>query len=167
MDPTLDIAEIPCATLTPEAFAPFGVVVATTPDGTPFTPADDALDLTAGTPRFYIMQLADRPATFTGITRHRRSTQTLMSADAHDWYLAVAPADRDIPAVTDIRAFRIPAAVAVTLAKGTWHAGPFFTTATMAFANLELADTNITDHDTYRFDRTHRLRCVLDLRDLR
>jgi ureidoglycolate lyase len=163
VDPTLDIAEIGCATVTPDGFAPFGVVVAATADGTPAGPADSALDLTAGTPRFYIMRLENKPPAFTGITRHRRSTQTLMSADGGDWFLAVAPAACEVPAVADLRAFRIPGAVAVTLATGTWHAGPFFTAPVRDFANLELTDTNIVDHDTHRFDRTLGLRVVLDI----
>ncbi|MQY27911.1 ureidoglycolate lyase [Nocardia aurantia] len=162
---TPQVTEIGCANITSENFAPFGVVVTATPDGVTSGPADSALDLTAGTPRFYIMRLEDRPPSFTGITRHRRSTQTLMSADAREWFLAVAPPECEPPAVTDIRAFRIPGGVAVTLTKGTWHAGPFFTTPAMAFANLELTDTNITDHDTYRLDRELGLRVVVTLTD--
>ena len=33
---------------------------------------------------------------------------------------------------------------------GTWHAGPLFdNTDHMDFYNLELADTNVTDHNTH------------------
>ncbi|WP_019925955.1 ureidoglycolate lyase [Nocardia sp. BMG111209] len=157
------VAEIGCENITSENFAPFGTVVTATPDAPASGPAESTLDLTAGTPRFYIMRLEDRKPAFTGITRHRRSTQTLMSADAGEWFLAVAPPDRDVPTVADIRAFRIPGGVAVTLTKGTWHAGPFFTDPAMNFANLELTDTNTADHDTYHFDRELGLRIVVDI----
>jgi ureidoglycolate lyase len=34
----------------------------------------------------------------------------------------------------------------VKLHRGTWHAGPFFEDAEIDFLNLELSDTNETDH---------------------
>jgi hypothetical protein len=37
---------------------------------------------------------------------------------------------------------------AVKLHQGTWHAGPFFLTPTALFFNLELSDTNLTDHNS-------------------
>jgi hypothetical protein len=36
----------------------------------------------------------------------------------------------------------------IKLHKGTWHAGPYFSPATALFYNLELADTNLVDHET-------------------
>jgi hypothetical protein len=36
--------------------------------------------------------------------------------------------------------------VAVMLFRGTWHAGPLFEGAKASFFNLELSDTNVTDH---------------------
>ncbi len=45
-----------------------------------------------------------------------------------------------------IRAFRIPGDVAVMLLRGAWHAGPLFEAAEASFFNLELSDTNVTDH---------------------
>jgi len=35
----------------------------------------------------------------------------------------------------------------VKLHPGTWHDGPFFAADTALFFNLELSDTNLTDHD--------------------
>jgi hypothetical protein len=78
------------------------------------------------------------------------------------------PALQRFPAAADIVAFRIPPGVFVKLHPGTWHAGPLFEPGacvrrrraeggggreaappTMAFANLEMADTNVTDHNTH------------------
>ena len=36
---------------------------------------------------------------------------------------------------------------AVKLQQGTWHAGPFFHAPSALFYNLELGDTNLTDHN--------------------
>lgn len=72
------------------------------------------------------------------------------------------------PAAADITAFRIPSGVFIKLHPATWHAGPLFEAAAclpapleraeggtghqerfMNFANLEMADTNVTDHSTH------------------
>lgn len=133
------------------AFALFGTVIAPSEDGLPFGPHDAALELSHGTPRFYVMQLPNRGRVVRQITRHRRVTQVLASADAREWLIAVAPPlgldDPDAqPALDAIRAFRIPGGVAVMLHRGTWHAGPLFDGEQASFFNLELADTNVTDH---------------------
>jgi hypothetical protein len=49
------------------------------------------------------------------------------------------------PSPEDIRAFRIPPDRFIALARGTWHAGPYFTEAQRDFYNLELNDTNKAD----------------------
>jgi ureidoglycolate lyase len=154
---------LPVAEATPEAFAPFGTVIAATQDGAPFDAARDGLTLDRGTPRFYIMKLARRGLVLQQITRHRQVTQCLASVGGKPWYMAVAP-PRDLhdagaePVVADIRGFRIPCDVAIKLHLGTWHAGPFFDDADMAFFNLELADTNETDHQSCRLDRRFGVR---------
>lgn len=66
------------------------------------------------------------------------------------------------PALDDLRAFRIPPRTAITMRKGTWHAGPFFAEPSMDFVNLELDDTNVTDHHNHRFDDTLGVRVVID-----
>ena len=69
------------------------------------------------------------------------------------------------PAPSDITAFRIPPGTFIKLHPATWHAGPLFEAsacvvkgkegcegagrAEMNFANLELADTNVSDHNTH------------------
>ena len=141
---------LPLLPLTPEAFAPFGAVIAPEEDGLPFGGADAPLDLSAGTPRFYAMRLHGRGRAFRHITRHARVTQCLGAMMGEVWMLAVAPPDpsRDAPDPAAIRAFLVPGDRAVMLHRGTWHAGPYFDAAEVSFYNLELADTNVVDHDT-------------------
>jgi ureidoglycolate lyase len=141
-----------------ESFAEFGTLLCALDDGTPFTAEEAQLDVSRGTPRYYLMRLEHRPPRFAGITRHRQTTQALLSVGGKEWLLAVAPPkDLDIPDATpcaeEIRAFRVPGDVVVLMKRGTWHSGPHFTEDEMSFANLELADTNVVDHQTYRLDR--------------
>ncbi len=150
MTTTLSLAR---RALTVDAFAPFGTVVPPLDDGIAFGPQDADLRLGAGIPRFYTMRIPGRGLTVDRITRHRRVTQVLASAGGHEWSLAVAPPgdveDPDAePALDDIEAFVVPGDTAVMLAVGTWHAGPLFEGGTQSFFNLELSDTNITDHQT-------------------
>jgi ureidoglycolate hydrolase len=149
----LDLAVMP---LTAEAFMPFGRVIEPTADGTPAGAIDAALDLSHGRPRFYLMDLEARASAVSSITRHRAVTQVLASARGEPWMLAVAPPGAE-PAAADVRAFRVPGGVAVLLHRGTWHAGPYFHGAGMAFFNLELADTNVVDHDSAALGVTLRL----------
>lgn len=69
------------------------------------------------------------------------------------------------PSPADITAFRIPPGLFIKLHPATWHAGPLFEAGAvgpqkqgaagttcqtvMNFANLEMADTNVTDHNTH------------------
>lgn len=145
---TRTLAAIP---LTEDAFAPFGHVIAPLAGKMGLTDGDRALDLGQGTPRFFIMNLSYLGLSFRKITRHRRVTQVLAAANNRPWLLGVAPpCDNGDPAAEPdpdaIRAFAIPGGVGVQLHRGTWHAGPHFTDATMPFFNLELTDTNQTDH---------------------
>ena len=143
---------------TPEAIAPYGTLIEPGEDGTPFGPADAVLDLGRGTPRLYIMRLTERSMRVTGITRHAAVTQCLAAMKGEDWFIALAaPGDADdpraMPDPAEIEAFRIPGDKALALHRGTWHAGPYFTALAVDFLNLELSDTNVTDHHTVRLDR--------------
>jgi ureidoglycolate hydrolase len=131
--------------VTPENFARFGSVGLPQQDGVHGAP-DVPLDLTQGVPRFYLMQLKERDGSFDKMARHDRVTQCLASADGGPWLLAVAPAGMAAPSIDDIAAFRIPGQCFVMLARGTWHAGPYFGEASRNFYNLELADTNVADY---------------------
>jgi ureidoglycolate hydrolase len=142
---------------TPEAIAPFGTLIEPGADGTPFGPADAKLEFGGGTPRLYIMRLRNRGLIVRGITRHTRVTQCLAATGGTEWFICLAaPLDPDAPetpAPDRIACFRIGGGVALALKRGTWHAGPFFTAPEQDFLNLELADTNETDHHTVRLDR--------------
>lgn len=48
---------------------------------------------------------------------------------------------------------RIPPGKFIKLHEGTWHAGPLFEGEnSVAFYNLELADTNVEDHNTHVYE---------------
>lgn len=152
-----EIRALPAREATPEAIAPYGTLIEPGEDGTPFGAADAVLDLGHGTPRLYIMRLTARPMRVAGITRHAAVTQCLAAMKGEEWFIALAPpgdagdpAARPDPAA--IEAFRIPGDKALALHRGTWHAGPFFAAPAVDFLNLELADTNVTDHHTVRLD---------------
>jgi ureidoglycolate hydrolase len=141
--------QIAVVELTSEALAPFGEI------GTPLADGghgmgDVALDLTAGKPCFYIMRLGERGPAFDTMARHDRVTQCLGAVDGLPWLIAVAPAVVAQPGLTDIRAFRIPAARFIKLGRGTWHAGPYFSEEQRDFYNLELVDTNTADYTVCR-----------------
>ena len=149
MTNTITARKLVPAPITSETFAPYGQLIVPTEDGVPFGQDDAQLDLTRGTPRFYIMRLPNRGMGFDRITRHAQVTQCLASVDGVDWYIAVAaPSENpdDEPGPEDITAFHVPGNVAIKLHLGTWHVGPFFTPGDVSFFNLELADTNIVDH---------------------
>jgi ureidoglycolate hydrolase len=148
-------------------FAPFGQLISPGEDGAPFGPADAQLVLSEGKPRLYIMRLQDRGLSFGRITRHSRVTQCLAAMGGKEWLIAVAPpieaADPDLmPDPSTIRAFRIPGDVAIKLHRGTWHAGPYFTEPTIDFLNLELSDTNETDHLNCHLERDFGIRFTFE-----
>ncbi|MBO6784816.1 MAG: ureidoglycolate lyase [Alphaproteobacteria bacterium] len=147
--------------LTPENFAPYGQIIAATEDGVPFGPDDAQLDLSAGTPRFYIMRLRNRGWTFDTITRHQQVTQCLAAVGGVEWFIAVS-APGEAPSPDKIAAFRVPGDVAVKLHTGTWHVGPFFAPDEADFFNLELADTNIVDHENHDLAKAHGVSLQLD-----
>jgi hypothetical protein len=130
------------------------------------TAAEAALDLSHGTPRFYLMRLRGGNFTFTGITRHVEVTQCLASVGGAPWFMAVAAGRTGQSAATDpamdeIAGFEVPGDVALLLYRGTWHAGPYFAAETQAFFNLELATTNVDDHETSRLDQRFGVECHL------
>lgn len=141
-----------------ENFAPFGQVIFAAPDSKEFDATDAQLDLSQGRPRFYIMRLQQPGRYFHRITRHQRCTQCLGAMGGEPWLMAVAPpGPSTAPASEAIRAFLIPGDCFIQLAVGTWHAGPLFEQQQIDFFNLELSDTNITDHDTCNLEQTYNL----------
>lgn len=144
--------------ITAEAFAPFGQVVFASADGAHFGPEDAQLQLSEGTPRFYIMALEHRGRQFHTITRHQQCTQCLGALANQPWLMAVAPpSEADTPNPEEIHAFAIPGDCFIKLHVGTWHAGPYFDAPAVSFYNLELSDTNIVDHETCNLRSRHNL----------
>ena len=61
---------------------------------------------------------------------------------------------QNYPKQQDLTVFEIPHGCFVLMKEGTWHAGPyFFESEHMDFYNLELEDTNVTDHNTHDYKR--------------
>ncbi|BAJ74195.1 hypothetical protein MTES_1231 [Microbacterium testaceum StLB037] len=162
MPETLTTHPLPSEIVTPAGFEPFGVVLTPMEDGTPFTAEEAVLDVSNGIPRFYLMHLEDKAPEFVRVTRHLETTQTLMAVGDVEWTIAVAAPGIEEPTLDDLRAFRIPPRTAITMRKGTWHAGPFFAEPSMDFVNLELDDTNVTDHHNHRLDDAFGVRVVID-----
>jgi ureidoglycolate hydrolase len=139
--------------ITAETFRPFGQLIQASADGKTYDTEDAQLQLQNGIPRFYIMRLKKRGRRFDRITRHTKCTQCLGSLEGKDWLIAVAPSSDQLqPNLDDITAFRIPGNCFIKLEVGTWHAGPYFDAAVIDFYNLELSDTNVTDHHTCNLD---------------
>ncbi|MBD2385005.1 ureidoglycolate lyase [Cylindrospermum sp. FACHB-282] len=146
--------------VTPENFQRFGQVIFADADGKAFDQEDAQLNLQNGIPRFYIMRLQNKGRNFHKITRHQQCTQCLGSLEGKDWFMAVCPPHNDLtePALEEIAAFRIPGNCFIKLHEGTWHAGPYFDHEFVDFYNLELADTNVVDHFTHDFLKSHQLK---------
>lgn len=150
MNSPITVRTLPAQPITSDGFRPYGQVVTACPDGKLFDLEDAQLQLSPGTPRFYIMRLHKPGRVFSRITRHQRCTQCLGALGGKDWLIAVAPPSATPePDLSAISAFRIPGDCFIKLEVGTWHAGPYFEHDVVDFYNLELSDTNIVDHDTY------------------
>lgn len=145
---TYSLQKLQAEWITTDNFRPFGQVIFATEDGQLYGEADAQL-LLNGVPRFYVMRLQKRGRKFYKITRHQRCTQCLGALEGKDWLIAVAPPSTSPkPVPEEIKAFRIPGNCFIKLEVGTWHAGPHFDANFVDFYNLELSDTNITDHET-------------------
>lgn len=145
--------------ITPENFQRYGQVIFASKDGKSFDHEDAQLNLQNGIPRFYIMRLHHKGTKFHKITRHIQCTQCLGSLEGKNWFMAVCPPENDInePVLSELAAFRIPGNCFIKLEVGTWHAGPYFDHEFVDFYNLELSDTNVVDHLTHNFLKTHNL----------
>lgn len=144
--------------ITPENFRRYGQVIFPTEDGKSYSVEDANLALTNGQPRFYIMRLNLRGRKFHKITRHVQCTQCLGSLEGKEWLMAVAPpSEGNEPALEEMAAFRIPGNCFIKLEVGTWHAGPYFEGEFVDFYNLELSDTNVVDHFSHDFLKSHKI----------
>jgi len=152
---TIKLKPIP---VTSESFRPFGQVCGAEHDGKMYDKDDAQLVLDKGTPRFYIMRLPRRGLKFHRITYHAKCTQCLgVLNPIGRWFMAVAKPSGSVeayPKLEDLTVFEIPHGVFVKMEPGTWHAGPlFFEHEFMDFYNLELNDTNVTDHNTHDYKK--------------
>lgn len=159
---SLRMIDLDVTPITSENFRRFGTLINSADDGKPFDSDDAQLDLSQGTPRFYIMTLPHRGLTFCQITRHLQVTQCLAAVGGKPWLIAVAPPlEPDNPAAcpdpAEICAFQIPGDRAIQLHRGTWHAGPYFTEVSRAFFNLELTNTNQVDHHDCHLDQLYSI----------
>ncbi len=159
MSASKTVQQLQSQLVTPENFQPYGQVIFATKDGKTYDSEDAQLNLQNGTPRFYIMRLNLRGSKFHKITRHVQCTQCLGSLEGKDWLITVAPPNNEVdqPALEDLAAFRIPGNCFIKLEMGTWHAGPYFEHEFVDFYNLELSDTNVVDHFTHDFLKSHQL----------
>ena len=144
-------------------FERFGTAIIPVDDMTPHRDIDAQLKFEGADLRYYVMRLRHRPAVLAGMTRHQRATQCLGSADAQPWWLAVA-APELLPeelCAASVQLVQVRPGEAVKLHQGTWHAGPFFHAPSALFYNLELGDTNLTDHNFQAL--TAPIKLMLDL----
>ena len=160
MSTSQTVQQLQAELIAPENFQPYGQVIFPSSDGKAFDAEDAQLNLQNGTPRFYIMRLDSRGRKFHKITRHVQCTQCLGSLSGKDWFIAVCPPHNELnePVLAEIAAFRIPGNCFIKLNVGTWHAGPYFDHEFVDFYNLELSDTNVVDHFTHDFLKSHQLK---------
>ena len=150
--PLLTVKQLSAISITKSNFKPYGELITPSPDGKAFDESDAVLNLQNGTPRFYIMHLERRGRVFDKITRHIRCTQCLGSLNGRSWFMAVCPPSKATePDLNRLSVFRIPGNCFIKMEVGTWHAGPYFDHDAVDFYNLELSDTNVTDHFTHNF----------------
>ncbi|NJR15957.1 MAG: Ureidoglycolate hydrolase [Calothrix sp. CSU_2_0] len=153
------VQQIQAELITPANFSTYGQVIFASKDGKSFDSEDAQLIIDKGIPRFYIMRLQKRGRKFHTITRHIQCTQCLGALEGKDWLIAVCPSNNHInePELAKIKAFQIPGNCFIKLNVGTWHAGPYFNHDVVDFYNLELSDTNVTDHFTHNFLNSHQI----------
>ena len=152
------IQQLPAPWVTAENFQQYGQVIFASEDDKPYDAEDAQLSLQNGTPRFYIMRLKRNGRKFDRITRHSQCTQCLGSLEGKDWFMAVAPSNEaEEPEIEAISAFHIPGNCFIKLEVGTWHAGPYIDHDFVDFYNLELSNTNVVDHFTHSFVKSHQL----------
>ena len=84
-----DIIDIKAIPITKDNFQPYGKVIS------PSETENVSLNLTNGTPRFYLMRLEKRGFDFSEIVRHKKVTQVL-GALSKKWYMGVCAPNNDL-----------------------------------------------------------------------
>ena len=148
-------------------FEQFGTAILPVDDMTPHSDRDAELTFNGDHLRYYGMRLRRRLGILGSMTRHTHATQCLGSADAQAWWLAVAAAKLQSEQLdhSTVQLVKVQPGEAVKLHQGTWHAGPFFLAPTALFFNLELSDTNLTDHNSQPLNEKLKLNLVGEVVD--
>ncbi len=125
-------------------------------DMTPAGKQDAELTFGPGQLRYYVMRVPRHPQPITAMTRHRQATQCLSSAEGRPFWILLAAPDIQGPVLDASAAWllKVNPGEGIKLHLGTWHAGPLFQAASASFFNLELADTNQSDHETLPLSRS-------------
>ena len=133
----------------------YGTLLEPIGDGVAFGPLDAALQISQGTPRFYLMKLTKRSMAVTRITRHLAVTQALAALNGKRWYILLAPPDEPdnpqaLPNVDRLQAFCITGTQALVLHRSTWHAGPYFLEDEVDFVDRKSTRLNSSHRNTSR-----------------
>jgi len=125
-------------------------------DMTPSGDQDAELRFGPGQLRYYVMRLHRRRQPITAMTRHLQSTQCLSSAEGRPFWMLLAPPNIQGPVLdaSAVLLLKLNPGEGIKLHLGTWHAGPLFEAESATFFNLELADTNKSDHETLQLSRS-------------
>jgi len=136
VDAGIEVRTVTAEMFTPEAWAPFGTVVA--PEGHDRLPIDlygDAVDvykepLESDRPvEYLITRIRNRGYEIRYLERHHHLTQTFIPLGGVPFLQVVARADAreedGLPALDEIHAFFVPGQVAVQIHRGVWHEPPF------------------------------------------
>jgi ureidoglycolate lyase len=128
--------------LTPEAFAPFGDVLAVEPD-------EAAIEVRDGeTWLLNVLSYERRPLVCDHLNAHHRATQALLPLGSRPALLVVAPPAATFAGPADldlVRAFVLDGRAGVNLGFGTWHWGPYPVADRVDLLNLQgrgFADDN-------------------------
>lgn len=122
---------IPLEPLSPQAFAPFGQVIAEHEAAPVFTGAGlRAWRMSyevAGETELMVVRYDHRPLAFTMLERHLNVSQSFVALGGAPSVMAVAaptdPNDRSsVPEPGRVRAFLVPGSIGILLWRGTWHA---------------------------------------------
>ena len=70
MSQSIVLKQLVAKPITPELFQPYGQLITPASDGKAYDHTDAILNLSNGTPRFYLMRLEHRGRKFDRITRH-------------------------------------------------------------------------------------------------
>ncbi len=119
-------------------------------DMTPTGDQDAELRFGPGQLRYYVMRIRRRPQPITAMTCHKQATQCLSSAEGRPFWMLLAAPETQGPVLDASAAWllKVNPCEGIKLHLGTWHAGPLFEAPSALFFNLELADTNQSDHKT-------------------